>query len=51
MLLRKCRRVNLLIPTLQKSGQPDGVAYEGATVIEVRRRERCALRHGSGLTR
>lgn len=37
MLLRKCRKVGLLIPTLQKNGQQaEGVAYEGATVIEVR---------------
>jgi len=32
MLLRKCRKVNLLIPTLRK--QADNVPYEGATVIE-----------------
>ena len=35
MLLRKCRASNLLIPTYTKrGGGGDGVAYEGATVIE-----------------
>jgi DNA polymerase delta subunit 1 len=33
MLLRKCRLVHLLIPTLAKHGGDDG-GYEGATVIE-----------------
>ncbi len=38
MLLRKCRRENLLIPNIAKhvrNGEEDGVGYEGATVIEV----------------
>lgn len=35
MLLRKCRRENLLIPTLaRQSTSGSDVAYEGATVIE-----------------
>ena len=34
MLLRKCGKSNLLIPNLPKRGSTDGVAYEGATVIE-----------------
>ncbi len=36
MILRKCRKVGLLVPTLQKSGGPgDGdVGYEGATVLD-----------------
>jgi len=36
MILRKCRRVNLLVPTLKKSGSPQGddVGYEGATVLD-----------------
>jgi DNA polymerase delta subunit 1 len=32
-LYRKCAQFNLLIPTLERHGS-DGVAYEGATVIE-----------------
>ena len=35
MLLRKCRKENLLIPNVAKhAGGDDGVGYEGATVIE-----------------
>lgn len=36
MLFRKCRGKNLLVPTLRKqqAAGEDGVAYEGATVIE-----------------
>ena len=40
MLLRKCRRENLLIPNIAKhvrGGEEDGVGYEGATVIEPKR--------------
>ena len=35
MLYRKCAKQSLLIPTMARSGGPEGVAYEGATVIEV----------------
>ncbi len=40
MLLRKCREVGLLVPSLPKTGGPGGggggedAGYEGATVIE-----------------
>ena len=36
MILRKCRKVNLLVPTLKKSGAAGGddVGYEGATVLD-----------------
>ena len=35
MILRKCRRENLLVPSLKKAGfQSDDVAYEGATVLD-----------------
>ena len=35
MILRKCRDVNLLVPTLKKAGfAADGVGYEGATVLD-----------------
>ncbi|KAL3808513.1 hypothetical protein ACHAXA_008334 [Cyclostephanos tholiformis] len=35
MILRKCRDVDLLVPTLKKSGNPNGdEGYEGATVLE-----------------
>lgn len=35
MILRKCRKEKLLVPTLKKSGfQSDDVAYEGATVLD-----------------
>jgi DNA polymerase delta subunit 1 len=34
MLLRKCRRENLLIPTMSRSPTGSDAAYEGATVIE-----------------
>ena len=39
MLLRKCKRENLLIPNVAKhaNGGEDGVGYEGATVIEPKR--------------
>ena len=33
MILRKCRDVNLLVPTLKKSG-PGDEGYEGATVLD-----------------
>jgi DNA polymerase delta subunit 1 len=34
MILRKCRNEKLLVPTLKKSGAPDDVGYEGATVLD-----------------
>lgn len=35
MILRKCRDVDLLVPTLKKSGNPNGdEGYEGATVLD-----------------
>ena len=35
MILRKCRKEKLLVPTLKRSGIPGGdVGYEGATVLE-----------------
>ncbi|KAL3911039.1 MAG: hypothetical protein SGILL_007442, partial [Bacillariaceae sp.] len=35
MILRKCRKVDLLVPTLKKSGfGGDEVGYEGATVLD-----------------
>jgi DNA polymerase delta subunit 1 len=34
MLLRKCRKVDLLIPNVAKHGGGDDVGYEGAVVIE-----------------
>ena len=34
MILRKCRKENLLIPNIAKHGGDDGAGYEGATVIE-----------------
>jgi DNA polymerase delta subunit 1 len=36
MILRKCRNENLLVPTLRKSGNPNGsdIGYEGATVLD-----------------
>jgi DNA polymerase delta subunit 1 len=35
MILRKCRKENLLVPTLKKSGfGSDDVTYEGATVLD-----------------
>jgi DNA polymerase delta subunit 1 len=36
MILRKCRKEKLLVPTLHKSGGPasDSVGYEGATVLD-----------------
>ena len=35
MILRKCRDVDLLVPTLKKGGAgADGVGYEGATVLD-----------------
>lgn len=35
MILRKCRKENLLVPTLRKSGaMGDDATYEGATVLE-----------------
>jgi len=36
MILRKCRKEKLLVPTLKKSGAPPGgdVGYEGATVLD-----------------
>ena len=35
MILRKCRKENLLVPTLRKSGgASDDVGYEGATVLD-----------------
>jgi len=35
MILRKCQKENLLVPTLRKGGVgPDGVGYEGATVLD-----------------
>ena len=35
MILRKCRKEKLLVPTLKKSGfNSDDVAYEGATVLD-----------------
>jgi DNA polymerase delta subunit 1 len=33
MILRKCRKEKLLVPTLTKRGNPDG-GYEGATVLD-----------------
>lgn len=34
MILRKCRDVNLLVPTLKKSGPNNDEGYEGATVLD-----------------
>lgn len=34
MILRKCRKVGLLVPTLQKSGGEGDAGYEGATVLD-----------------
>jgi len=34
MILRKCRRENLLCPNIAKHGGDDNAGYEGATVIE-----------------
>lgn len=36
MILRKCKDEKLLVPTLRKSGNPNGadIGYEGATVLE-----------------
>ena len=34
MLLRKCKKMNLLIPNIAKHGGDDGVNYEGATVLD-----------------
>lgn len=34
MILRKCRDVNLLVPTLKKSGPNGDDGYEGATVLD-----------------
>ena len=34
MILRKCRDVNLLVPTLKKSGPAGDEGYEGATVLD-----------------
>ena len=34
MILRKCRKENLLVPTLKKSGVGSDVGYEGATVLD-----------------
>ncbi|KAL9188489.1 hypothetical protein ACHAXT_006867 [Thalassiosira profunda] len=34
MILRKCRDVNLLVPTLKKSGPGGDDGYEGATVLD-----------------
>ena len=34
MILRKCRDVNLLVPTLKKSGPSGDEGYEGATVLD-----------------
>jgi DNA polymerase delta subunit 1 len=34
MILRKCRDVNLLVPTLKKSGSNGDEGYEGATVLD-----------------
>jgi DNA polymerase delta subunit 1 len=36
MILRKCKDVKLLVPTLRKSGSPNGseIGYEGATVLD-----------------
>mmetsp|Transcript_21956 Transcript_21956/g.45738 ORF Transcript_21956/g.45738 Transcript_21956/m.45738 type:complete len:1158 (+) Transcript_21956:72-3545(+) len=34
MILRKCRGVNLLVPTLRKSGANSDESYEGATVLD-----------------
>lgn len=34
MILRKCRDVNLLVPTLKKSGVGQDEGYEGATVLD-----------------
>ncbi|KAL7515214.1 hypothetical protein ACHAXN_012622 [Cyclotella atomus] len=34
MILRKCREVNLLVPTLKKSGPGQDEGYEGATVLD-----------------
>lgn len=34
MILRKCRDVNLLVPTLKKSGPSSDEGYEGATVLD-----------------
>jgi DNA polymerase delta subunit 1 len=34
MILRKCRDVNLLVPTLKKSGPGQDEGYEGATVLD-----------------
>ena len=34
MLLRKCAKMNLLIPNIAKHGGDDGVNYEGATVLD-----------------
>ncbi|CAD7696782.1 unnamed protein product [Ostreobium quekettii] len=35
-ILRKARSRNFLVPNLKKMGQTDGVAYEGATVLEAK---------------
>ena len=34
MLLRKCKKESLVIPELKKNRSGDGVAYEGATVLD-----------------
>jgi DNA polymerase delta subunit 1 len=34
MLLRKCKATNLCIPDMKKGRSTDGVAYEGATVLD-----------------
>ena len=34
MILRKCRDVDLLVPTLKKSGPQGDEGYEGATVLD-----------------
>ena len=34
MILRKCRDVDLLVPTLKKSGPQSDEGYEGATVLD-----------------
>jgi DNA polymerase delta subunit 1 len=34
MILRKCRKEKLLVPTLKKSGQQSADSYEGATVLD-----------------
>lgn len=34
MILRKCRKEKLLVPTLAKRGNPSDAGYEGATVLD-----------------